>query len=80
VSSPGSPLQRSRERRVSAYLAMSYVLGRRSTLSPNCYDEAGAAIQLLLAGLNHSERPQRARALAGALAPIVKALDRRRLA
>lgn len=80
MSSRRSSLQRSRERRASAYLAMSYVLGRRSTLSLKGYGELGPAIQLLLAGLTHSARQQRARTLAGALEPIVKALDRQRFA
>jgi len=72
--------QRSRERRACAYLAMSYVLDRRSTLSVKGYGDSGPALQSLLAGLAHSDRQQRARTLAGALEPIVKALDRRRLA
>ena len=80
MSSLRSPRQRSRERRASAYLAMSYVLDRRSTLSLNGYGDMGPAIQSLLAGLTHSDRQQRVLTLAGALEPIVKALDRRRVA
>jgi len=80
MSSLRSPPQRSRERRASAYLAMSYALGRRSTLSLNGYGDTGPAIQSLLAGLTHSDRQQRAQTLARALEPIVKALGRRRVA
>ena len=80
MTSLRAPRQRSRERRASAYLAMSYVLDRRSTLFLKGYGDTAPAIQLLLAGLTHSDRQQRARTLAGALEPIVKALDHRRLA
>jgi len=80
MNSLRSPRQRSRERRASAYLAMSYVLGRRSTLALKGLGNASPAIRSLLVGLTHSDRQQRAQTLAGALEPIVKALDRRRVA
>jgi len=80
MNSQRSPRHRSRERRASAYLAMGYVLDRRSTLSLKGYDDTSPLVQSLLVGLTHSDRRQRAQTLAGALEPIVKALDRRRVA
>ena len=72
--------QSNRDRIASAYLAMCYVLDRRNALALKSYGDGGPAIQSLLEGLTHSDRRQRARTLAGALEPIVKALDRRRVA
>lgn len=70
----------SRERRASAYLALSYVLDRRSALALKGLSNTGPAMQALVAGLTHSDRQQRTRTLASALEPVVKALDRRRVA
>ncbi len=69
-----------RDQRVCAYVATSYVLGIHAAESLKGLRKPGPGARALLAGLAHPERTRRARTLAAALAPIIRALDHRRLA
>lgn len=62
-----------------AFVAVSYVLGRRDADLLQALEAPGAEAQALKEALAHPERSDRARALAGALEPIVKAHEARRL-
>jgi hypothetical protein len=69
-----------RDERVCSYVAVSYVLGHRHAVAPRTLGDAGIKTSALIAGLQHPERAKRARSLALALQPILKALESRRIA
>jgi hypothetical protein len=68
-----------RDQLVCSYLAMSYVLDRHAAFTIE-EPSLPRPIASLAAGLLQPDRRVRAQALATALAPIVRALDRRRIA
>ena len=67
------------ERRDRAFVAMSYVLGRRGATLLDGLAEPSATAVVLAERLGHAERDQRARALAPELGALGAALDARRL-
>lgn len=63
-----------------AFIAVRYALGQRQPkLLERLFDPCPAALRLAHA-LGHNDRHQRARALAADLKPVVKALDKMRVA
>ncbi|GEM_PF-3330681 len=77
MSRPLEPHLPRRDRLVCAYIAMSYVLDRRTALAVSAI-HPGPLTQALATGLSQADRRSRAVALASALEPILKGLERRR--
>ena len=63
-----------------AFVAMTYWLGRRGNELLDPLPNPDAAAVALAERLSHPERERRARELAVELAPVVRALEQRRLA
>lgn len=63
-----------------AFVATSYLLGRRGTELSDALVDPAIATRALAKALDHTEREARATALAPELARLVAALDARRLA
>jgi len=62
-----------------AFVAMTYLLGRRERVLEGLGTTAGRSARDLAEGLSGAAHPDRARTLASELMPVVAALDARRL-